>query len=100
MKRALMLLGILAIACLGAGVAAAAETPAPTPVLVATSSPAAPAMDPYLGGEFMTWVPSAKECANSEPSQCEFQPNGHPCDTPAGCVCGWSGGQRKCGRFN
>jgi len=109
MKRTLLLIGLTVAGCLSMGIALADTAPtAPSPVVLgAPATPAplalgastAPDMDPYLGGELKTQVPSALRCRDEIPSVCESLPNGDKCDTPKGCVCGWSGGQRACGRF-
>lgn len=100
MRRTLLAFALL-IAGLGFGVSAKAAVPAkseaPTQVTVAAPVPPGLAMDPYLGGELQSKVPMARFCVDS--GQCEFQPNGTPCDTPQGCVCGWTSHGRKCGRF-
>ena len=104
MKRALTLFALIAIVGLSSGAAAAevaAAKTAPAPVTLSTPPPATPsptlAVDPYLGGELQSRVPMARFCRDW--GQCELQPNGDPCDTPVGCVCGWGGGQRRCGRW-
>ena len=97
-KRSLILLvAAVAVWCLGASAALAqdqAGTAAPN--VTAPSTSQLPS-DPYLGGAIVTKVPMARFCRDY--GQCEFEPNGTPCDTPQGCVCGYSGFRRKCGRF-
>ena len=100
MRRTLLAFTLL-IGGLGISASAKAAVPAksvaPTQVTVAASAPPSLAMDPYMGGELQSKVPMARFCVDS--GQCEFQPNGTPCDTPQGCVCGWSSSRRRCGRF-
>lgn len=105
MKRTLLLIGFIVAGCLGMGTALADTAPTAPVVLGTSTAPAplaleisaTPEMDPYLGGELRTQVPSALRCRDE--GQCELMPNGDKCDTPKGCVCGWSGGQRACGRW-
>lgn len=100
MRRTLLAL-VLLIAGLGISTSAKAAVPAksvaPTQVAAAATVPPSLPVDPYLGGQLQSKVPMARFCVDS--GQCDFQPNGSPCDTPQGCVCGWSGTRRKCGRF-
>ena len=96
-KRTLLLLVALVAGGFAASSASAQDSAAPvTPTVSAAPAPALPA-DPYLGGALATRVPQATACRDE--GQCEFQPNGTKCDTPKGCVCGWAGGQRECGRW-
>jgi len=97
MKRTLVLFALLMVCCLGVGAAAAADATAPAKAPVALSTTSTLTMDPYLGGDLQSRVPMARFCRDW--GQCELNPNGDPCDTPTGCVCGWAGGQRRCGRF-
>lgn len=57
----------------------------------------APANDPYLGGDLSSQVPTATNCNNF--GQCDGIAPGTPCDTPIGCVCGYSHAKYLCGRF-
>ena len=100
MRRTLLAFTLL-IFGLGISASAMAAVPAksvaPTTVAVTAKAPPSLAMDPYLGGELQSKVPMARYCVDY--GQCELMPNGDPCDTPQGCVCGWTFSGRKCGRF-
>jgi hypothetical protein len=92
-KRWLFLLAVVALWCLTASLAMAQSQPSVAPA----ATVAAP--DPYVGGPIESKVPLARFCRDTIPSVCEGIPPGDPCDTPAGCVCGYSGGHVRCGRF-
>lgn len=96
-KLALLVLGIAILSCCSA-LAFAADKPAPaTP---ATLSQAQPSLDPYLGSPIQSRVPMARQCRDEIPSVCQYKAPGDPCDTPVGCICGYSSGQLRCGRFH
>ena len=96
-KRTLLLLVALVAGGFAASTTSAQAAAAPvTPTVSAVTAVSLPA-DPYLGGALATHVVEAVACRDW--GQCELNPNGTPCDTPRGCVCGWSGTKRKCGRY-
>src|SRR5262245_31190885 len=100
MRRTLVAFTLLAC-CLGFGVASAkvaapAKSAAPAVAAVASVAPT-PAIDPYLGGSLKAKVPMAHFCTDNP--QCKQLADGTPCDTPAGCVCGFNGFKRVCGHF-
>jgi hypothetical protein len=96
MKRLLFLVVLVAMGSLAAAVVMAAPSHhAASPAT--TLSSAQPALDPYLGGPIESRVPMAHFCQDY--GQCDFTPPGDPCDTPRGCVCGYSSGRLRCGRF-
>jgi hypothetical protein len=99
LKRILFLLVVVALGCLAAGVAMAAPShDAASPATTISSDPLSP--DPYLGGAIESKVPMAHFCRDTIPSVCQQLAPGDPCDTPIGCICGYSGGQLICGRFH
>ena len=95
MKKFLLLLAVVAMGCLAAGAAMAGPS-SPSP---ATLSSTQPALDPYLGGVIDSKVPMAKNCSDTIPSVCQNLAPGDSCDSPVGCVCGYSSGRLRCGRF-
>lgn len=96
-KRTLLLLAALVAAGFTASATSAHATAAPAAPTVTATAPADLPADPLLGGTLATSVPRATFCADE--GQCEYLANGTKCAAPKGCVCGWSGGQRACGRW-
>jgi hypothetical protein len=95
--RLLLLVMVVAVSCLASAVALGSDqAPAAGPAYAAPSS-SMPSADPFLGGEIATRIPLAQYCQDY--GQCASTPPGTPCDTPRGCVCGYSSGQLRCGRF-
>lgn len=89
------LLAALVVLAICPAAMAAPLPPAPAPD-AATVTPLP--VDPLLGGDLETTVPTAEQCANT--GQCAGIAYGTPCDAPQGCVCYNPPGptQHACGR--
>lgn len=101
MVRISQVLGVLILGVLLLGAshqAIAATSPAVGAPSVQNHHPTpSPAPDPFLGGDLTSKVPVATRC--NDYHQCDNLVPGTPCDTPIGCICGYSGMKAVCARF-